>query len=168
MIYIKFVVYAILSTIVTFVAWFLVNWWAPCFATRTATLPNWLKWFDTFDADMDTAVRDRGWPPGYWSRVRWLNRNPSYGFNYWVLGCKWDKTDWVVKRNYLFPTQEGFIYHAVSKNGYFNIQTVRLGIRFKLGWKAWNMRKLGTTTEFKDELWGPEAIIPFVFSISKA
>ena len=49
----------------------------PLFAIGQPRLPKWLSWFMTPDNDFPG---DKGWPDTYWYRVRWLFRNPAYGF----------------------------------------------------------------------------------------
>lgn len=49
----------------------------PLFAVGQPQLPWWLSWFMTPDNDFPG---DRGWPDTYCNRVRWLLRNPAYGF----------------------------------------------------------------------------------------
>ncbi|MFJ9451527.1 hypothetical protein [Herbaspirillum sp. NPDC101397] len=160
------------------VAVVLVNWWAPLFAVNTKysdrgvektgyKLPAWLRWFDTFDADLDQGVRD-GSIAGtstYWNRVKWLNRNSAYGFSYWAIGTVFIPQAWRVIR--YEETAEQLTFIAVSKDGHFNVHVTRFGLRFKLGWKAWNYYdKL--TGQWQSQPWGPEWRAPFVFSISLA
>ena len=67
----------------------------PLFATKENHLPKWLAFFDTPDnpIDGDGGFKEQhapfkgeqtGWRR-YINRVRWLWRNPSYGFNWTVL-----------------------------------------------------------------------------------
>lgn len=52
-------------------------------------LPEWLAWLDTPDNALtgDEAHAKRvGDPYAYWSMVRWLYRNPLYGFKWSVIG----------------------------------------------------------------------------------
>lgn len=64
---------------------------------KDAWLPSWCWWFQTWDCDLDG---DAGWKayhvpfPNatggfklYWNRVRWLWRNPVYGFERKLLGA---------------------------------------------------------------------------------
>ncbi len=150
-----------------------VNWWAPLFAVSGTVcdagvcrpgvrLPHWLAWFDTFDADIDTGNRDRYGDKGYWGRVLWLYRNHAYGFGYWALGAWFARSDWRVAR---YEPGERFTFIAVSKDGKFNVHVVRFGIRFKLGWKAWNYYD-HENGAWKEVPWGPEWRVPFTFSIS--
>jgi hypothetical protein len=44
-------------------------------------LPDWLFWFMTPDNSLDgDATFERLNPPSYWSKVKWLWRNPAYSF----------------------------------------------------------------------------------------
>ncbi len=44
-------------------------------------LPKWLSWFQTPDNSLNgDATFERLNPPSYWSKVKWLWRNPAYAF----------------------------------------------------------------------------------------
>ena len=44
-------------------------------------LPGWLSWFQTPDNSLDgDATFERLNPPCYWSKIKWLCRNPGCGF----------------------------------------------------------------------------------------
>ena len=44
-------------------------------------LPKWLSWFQTPDNSLDgDATFESLNPPSYWSKVKWLWRNPAYAF----------------------------------------------------------------------------------------
>lgn len=150
-----------------------VNWWAPVFASEAGWLPNGLKWVQTFDDTLDAGQRDGIYPPTwprYLVRVFWLYRNTSYGFAYWALGMRFDRTTWQV-REYVpgdaTHKQRGFTFYATGPDGAFNWHVVRGPIRFKIGWKAWNLFD-PTTQQWKSTPWGPEWRVPFVCSISLA
>lgn len=49
----------------------------PLAAIGKPRLPKWLSWFMTPDNDFPG---DKGWRDTYLNRVRWLLRNPAYGF----------------------------------------------------------------------------------------
>lgn len=62
----------------------------PAFAIGRDTLPGWLSWFQTPDAPLDgDSGFAKDFPPDrypqYYRRVRWLLRNPAYGFAWSVL-----------------------------------------------------------------------------------
>jgi hypothetical protein len=154
-----------------------VNWWVPLFARKTLffnrgvfqigyKLPSWLCWFDTFDEDLDQGRRDGSITARsiYWSRVQWLNRNSAYGFSYWALGIPFDRGQWRVLKN---ETGSRLTFFAVDDDGHFAWHATRLGLQFKLGWKAWN-NFYPSTGSWSLVPWGPEWRIPFVFSISIA
>lgn len=71
------------------VCWFLSPI-LPLFAIGRDTLPSWLSWFQTPDAPLDgDSGFAKDFPPDqypqYYRRVRWLARNPAYGFAWTVL-----------------------------------------------------------------------------------
>lgn len=148
-----------------------INWWAPLFAAPDAHLPRWLAWADTFDDTLDAGVRDLAWKPGYWSRVRWLNRNHGYGFSYWLLGCEFRPEDWVVEEATVdmsvpwAPLALRFVADGPGRR--FNIMGVFWKFQYKFGWKAWNYYD-PRTRAWKNEPWGPEKRVPLVFSIKLA
>jgi len=170
---------AALDLIFTYVvAAVFVNWWAPLFAVSTIykdrgvvktgyKLPSWLHWFDTFDADLDQGVRDGSISGAstYWNRVKWLYRNCAYGFSYWEIGTVFIPQAWRVVR--YEETTDRLTFIAVSNDGHFNLHATRLGLRFKLGWKAWNYYDKATGG-WQRQPWGPEWRVPFVFSITRA
>ena len=44
-------------------------------------LPSWLSWFQTPDNSLyGDSTFERLNPPSYWSMVKWIWRNPGYGF----------------------------------------------------------------------------------------
>lgn len=95
--FLKFAGLAILNVFVFFTAYF-GAWFLPLFAIGKDHLPSWLSYFDTPDNPLDG---DEGFInihapyPGkqtgikqYLNRAAWLRRNPSYGFDFKVLGKK--------------------------------------------------------------------------------
>jgi hypothetical protein len=141
------------------IARLLVNWWAPAFADGRGYLPKWLAWFQTFDASLDAGWQDgyfktEGTPAGFLLfllRVRWLYRNSSYGFSYWVLGVAFDPTSWKVLHYEDTPDRTLFI--ALGEDGLFNVYYFGHLGTLKLGWKAWNYWR---TTTWRTTPWGPE------------
>lgn len=131
----------------------------PLFASSDGWLPNWLKWFQTFDANLDTGVTDNKFPHTYRyiDRVRWLFRNSGYGFSYYALGCRYFPGEWtLVKWTY-------HTFYAVSADGHFClIYTFNNRVWVKLGWKASNM--FDPSEGWSQRPWGPEWRIPIVFS----
>jgi len=153
----------------------LANWWAPLFATADAQLPRWLRWLETFDASLDEGWRGGyfgvvwdGVTPGrwarYWLRVRWLYRNPAYGFSYWALGRDFDPKQWTVLAFEQTPTRD--LFHAVGPDGQFNLTYYGRWGTLKLGWKAWNYFDPDTRDWKPGYVWGPLRRVPEVFSIN--
>jgi len=143
-----------------------VNWWAPIFCDENGNLPNWLSWVGTFDATLDSGWKDGydGFNPSdpkFKNRVKWLYRNTSYGFSYWVTGIKFDPKDWTIHKSVDTPTKTLFI--ATSSQGYFNITYHGKWGEYKLGWKAWNYW-LSDQNKWKDAPWGPEWRTQYVCS----
>ena len=130
---------------------------------RTHRVLRFNTWIDPiFDATLDAGTGS-----GYWGRVAWLYRNPAYGFSYWALGIPFVPTAWSVTAFTGDEHLPGFTFRAVCSDGHFNLHAVRFGLRFKLGWKAWNQYEQ-ITGKWKTSAWGPQMRIPFVFSISIA
>lgn len=150
---------------------------APLLAIFTGSdgnLPKYLTWFQTFDATLDagwqgnyftntappwwvpvwTVYSGTGTPTGlnlYWLRVRWLWRNPGYGFSYYAVGIAFDPTAWRVVHYSASSTSTTFI----ATNGrQFNIELGWSWLQVKIGWKAWNYFNAATGT-FKTTPWGP-------------
>lgn len=56
-------------------------------------LPKWLSWFQTPDNSLDgDATFERLNPPSYLSKIKWLIRNPGYGFEVKYLTAPYDTT----------------------------------------------------------------------------
>jgi hypothetical protein len=144
-----------------------VNWWAPLFADKEARLPDWLNWAQTFDANLDQGVTDGFFKgsPSYWNRVKWLYRNPSYGFSFYALGIPYVASDWKVRK---YTSAAPSYFFAYTDKGHFNAYFVKFGLRFKIGWKAWNNYDV-VNDKFCVSKWADTGHdkLPFVFSISK-
>ena len=153
----------------TLLACLLFNWWVPLFADSNGNLPACLKWFQTFDASLDA-----GWKDGYfayqapitplalyWLRVRWLYRNPGYGFSYWVDGIAFDPSQWTVTHNEIDATTGKTLWIARGPRGAFNINYLGRWGNAKLGWKAWNY---WNGTAWKTTPWGPVWRTPICFT----
>lgn len=152
-------------------SWIFFNWWVAIFADVNGWLPNWLKWFQTFDASLDAGWKDgyKGYkePKGklgdWWQRTKWLYRNSAYGFSYWALGRKFDPSQWTVE--VFEKTEQRDLFKAKGPDGQFNITYYGKWGTAKLGWKAWNYFNTDTK-EWKTTPWGPEWRVPLVFSYS--
>lgn len=58
-------------------------WWCDNHSYQAVgpVLPTWLNWFNTPDNTLDgDATFQSQNPPSYWSKVKWLWRNPAYSF----------------------------------------------------------------------------------------
>src|SRR5574341_250103 len=123
-----------------------------------------LTWFQTFDNSLDAGV-DSGFfkrsSNVWWNRTRWLYRNSTDGFAYYVLGIPFIPSDWAVQR---YEGEAG-VFKAKSTRGYFNYRGSRWNFAVKLGWKAWNMYDENTGAG-ETIPWGPEWRIPYVCSVS--
>jgi hypothetical protein len=54
-------------------------------------LPSWLSWFQTPDNSLyGDATFQKLNPPSYWSMVKWIIRNPGYGFGVRYLTAPYD------------------------------------------------------------------------------
>jgi hypothetical protein len=141
------------------------------FCKNDGYLPNWLAWFQTFDAPLDAGTRDGypGFDPSgsrWWNRTKWLWRNPAYGFAYWPLGQTFDPAEWIVTKfesganytNFHARTRDGRLW-CVSYNGAFG--------QWKLGWKAWNyfdgLDEQGDA-KWRSAPWGPQWRVPICFT----
>ena len=123
--FILYPIAAVLSAFFALLTWLL----APVLAllVRDGNLPNWLYWFQTFDNTFVTGPQSMGWTPGYVSSVRWLIRNPSYGFDMFLLGIPFHADEWTV------VSDKPNLFFAYSRYGAFSYR----GAWFKFGWKAW-------------------------------
>lgn len=144
------------------------------FADASGNLPGRLALFQTFDATLDAGWRDgyfgswqaEGAVPTcwrlWWLRTRWLWRNPGYTFDYTVLGCAFDSSEWHVIRCEV-PANGPVSFFTIGPSGRFNWMGKIGRFQVKLGWKAWNMWD-STASKWKAEPWGPELRIPLCAS----
>jgi len=117
---------AIGSLATTLISILFFNWWVVLFADANGNLPRWLSYFQTFDAPI---------PKGYLNGVKWLMRNPAYGFDYYVFGIPWNPENWTV---HTFNKSGTTTLFVATGDGAFNIYFSSPVINIKLGWKAWN------------------------------
>jgi hypothetical protein len=180
----------------------LVNWWI-IFLARPVPQGTWLydkldakwrgivedlptafKWFETFDASLDTGWtspyfvdRDTYSPtnlPSYWKRKyyqwRWLNRNSGYSFSYYVLGIPVDKSEWAINKFKWVPGDTGTgygLFIATSSKGYWNISLDGKWGSYNLGWKIWNYWDKDIQTWYRNNKpWGPEWRTTIVMSVN--
>jgi len=66
-------------------------------------LPKWLNWFQTWDNSLDgDATFEAANPPSYWSKVKWIVRNPAPSFGIRTLNAPYQtsyKGDPTIKDN---------------------------------------------------------------------
>jgi hypothetical protein len=173
---------ALIDIVIMLLCRLLLNRIVALFADKAGNLPRRLKWFQTFDNDLDAGTRSRQWElaagldgdtwaafnpdPQSWfaiyrNRVKWLWRNPGYGFDYYLLGMPFDPKEWTVVE--YIDTPERTYFKAIGPKGAFNEYEHGPDGMYKYGWKAWNMFDTGTRT-WKTSPWGPEWRVPIVFS----
>jgi hypothetical protein len=185
----QYIFFVVLDISWTLICLLLINWWAPFLAvkgtpyiasvrgqsdyTNCQMLPQWLKWADTFDVTLDAGWVDRYWPntytaeapPPYWVRkwyqIKWLYRNPGYGFSYWVEGIPFSSADWTFSYT---KTATLELWVATSVHGHFNINYTGFWGTYKLGWKAWNYFDPVTRAWAPGYMFGPVMRTPFAFT----
>lgn len=132
----------------------------PLAALDRDTLPNWLNWFQTPDATLDG---DSGFAklfpadeyPKYYRRVRWLIRNPAYGFAWTVLAYTPQNLDYKWVGSLAPETRKGMGYFFMwQDNGYFEY-SIRIKLTnskcfyFRCGWKIIGLATGGNTGKQK-------------------
>ena len=142
---------ALASLATTLISILFFNWWVVLFVDENGNLPRWLSYFQTFDATI---------PKGYLNGVKWLMRNPAYGFDYYVFGIPWNPSDWTIDR---FEADENrVLFLATSKNGGFNFYYLGKYGMYKFGWKVWN----DFTGTKLNSRFGDGSHIPICFSVN--
>mgnify|MGYP003346357808 CR=1 FL=1 len=93
-------------------------------------LPTWLNWFmtpdNTLNGDVSFTAQN---PPCYWSKVKWLWRNPAYSFALRYIQAPYTTTvkgDPTVKDN--DNAKEGWV--LVVSNGLFQLRIVNRLFKF--------------------------------------
>jgi hypothetical protein len=122
------------------------EWWLDNHSYRAVgpVLPSWLNWFMTPDNSLDgDATFEKLNPPSYWSKVKWLWRNPAYAFalryldapyTTEMLGDKTIKDNDNAKKGWLFVKANGlFQFVLIVPIGFQRCFMVNLG---------WNVRAL--------------------------
>ena len=127
----------------TLVAYVLAPLIAP-FWRSDGYLPSWLSWFQTPDAPLDAGWKDGYFgtyataPTGlslYWLHVRWLWRNPAYGFCYWPVGLAYVPADWVIDTIERDATAVLTLFKAHTTDGRHFSYTSSTGAKY--GHKLW-------------------------------
>lgn len=170
---IKYACLAMANLVFTGLAYLLAPLYVP-FCKSDGYLPNWLTWFQTFDAPLDAGWRDGYFRPAggivptgfalYWLRVRWCWRNPAYGFCYYPLGIPFVASDWTVTCDIALGAETLFV--AKSKDGYFCYMYGGSLGELKLGWKVLHQWKTAPdgTRSWSNEPWGPLLRSPLAFT----
>jgi hypothetical protein len=122
------------------------DWWCDNHSYRAMgpVLPSWLNWFNTPDNTLDgDATFENLNGIGYWSKVKWLWRNPAYSFALRYLTAPYAasfKGDNTIKDNdnakagwCLVHANGLFQFTSVTPIGYSRCIYVNLG---------WNIRAL--------------------------
>jgi hypothetical protein len=181
MLYLAYPFAAIASLVIDILCKLILNRIVVLFADDNGNLPRALKWFQTFDATLDEGMYARrnelaaglggdtwaafiAYPSTpeetYQNREKWLFRNTGYGFDYYLLGVRWNPNDWRVIR---FVETDALLLFIAVGNG-FNIYIESRYGMVKLGWKAWNLFNRNTRT-FSGS-WGDDNRIPITFSLT--
>jgi hypothetical protein len=103
MIYLWYIVLVPISLLLTLVAMLLApifpiftiqkEWWCNNHSYRAVgpVLPSWLNWFMTPDNTLDGDETFQSLnAPSYWSKVKWLWRNPAYSFGIRYLNSPYE------------------------------------------------------------------------------
>ena len=156
MIYLIYLILVPISLFITLLAW-VISPILPLFATQQEgwldnhakwgigpRLPKWLNWFMTPDNSLDgDATFESLNPPSYWSKVKWLCRNPAYSFGLCYLtnpyytkvsGDKTIKDNDNAKAGWCLVHANGlFQFTSVTSIGFSRCIYINLG---------WNVRAL--------------------------
>lgn len=147
----------ILGSIITTLMAYIVNPIIPLFADKDGNCPKYLYYFQTFDMPL---------PPNYWDAVKWLYRNPAYGFDLFVFGIDFFPEDWVVVKN---TDTMFFAYDRVTGAFTFKHEGGKYLPAMKLGWKVfWFRREDGSFSDGKAAWNNWLARAPFCFTFMKA
>ena len=103
--YARFFLLWLADVLANLAGYLLLDWWTPLLADDAANLPQFLRWFQTHDANLDGVGTGGGIEPRFIEQTRWfrngeapknrlcryictvmrLYRNNAYGFAYDVL-----------------------------------------------------------------------------------
>jgi len=173
MAYIQAVIYTPVSILLTIITWMLCPI-LPLFTVYRETqysdgkkvpvLWGFLYLLMTHDTDLDAGHRNghywvidetSRWQV-YWSRVRWIFRNPIYGFQHYVLGC------WVTDFTTYFNEDE--VTDIRQTDGHFcfrnHFKFCGIPFKFKWGWKLFRHKK-------PEDVWHGKQRAMFVASIMR-
>lgn len=149
------ILYAPISILMTLLTWLLCPV-LPLFVEYRETqysvgkkvpvLRGCLYYLMTHDTDLDAGHRnnhywtidtDSKWQV-YWSRVRWIFRNPIYGFQHYILGC-WLEQPFI---RYFNEDEVTDILDSAGnfcKRGKFTV--CGMNLKYKFGWKLFRYKK---------------------------
>jgi hypothetical protein len=126
-------------------------------------LPKWLGWFQTWDNSLDgDATFEANNPPSYWSKVKWLWRNPAPSFALVTLNSPYItsyKGDPTIKDNdnakagWLLVNANGLFQFAYIKRIFSTSRCIYVNL-------GWNVRALVDPNVHS----GATYIATFVFS----
>ena len=142
----------LLSIFFWLTAMFPMNFICAALVDKNGNLPRYLSYYQTFDSSIPND--------SYLAALTWLYRNPTYGFDYFLLGASWVAQDWKVWKYSSTSTTDLFI--AYTSSGLFNIYYCGFWGTYKLGWKAWNFY-VPKLNQFSGT-WGPSGKVPLCFS----
>jgi hypothetical protein len=156
MIYIRYAILAIISLLLTLIAVVFApvmpvftvqkEWWLDNHSKRGIgpVLPSWLNWFMTPDNSLDgDATFESLNPPSYWSKVKWLWRNPAYSYAlryiegnpvYWK-GDKTIKDNDGAKEGWLYVYSDGLFQFVYIKRIFHTSRCIYCNF-------GWNIRVL--------------------------
>lgn len=153
--FLQFLVQLPLHFLVMGLAW-LLSPVLPLFA-KGDVLPKWLSWFQTPDNTLDGEGQFDHLSE-YWRRVKWIQRNPAYGFAWTVLAATVNPEQefkvWgniYAKEN---PFKEGWSF-MTTEEGYFSFRYFKKTfegkcLKFRFGWK---LRRLVVEEGVTDTKW---------------
>lgn len=161
MIYLLYVVLVPINLLITLLAVILAPilpifaveklWWCDnhSFQAVSPVLPTWLNWFMTPDNSLngDQTFQSQNFP-SYWSKVKWLWRNPAYSFALGYIATPYNiviKGDNTIKDN--DNAKAGWCF--IRSNGLFQFTSVTpIGFsRCLYCVFGWNIRGVVTTTQ---------------------
>ncbi len=142
----------------------------PLFAIGRDVLPAWLSWFQTPDNGLDGDANFKanvapfrgdqvGWRR-YVNRIRWLWRNPAYGFDISVLGfalAPETKVQTVGTREFSGALKSGWFFAmAINADGSMAWQFYAV--------KVWGAR--ASRVDFGWKLWGDPGVCQYALSVN--